>query len=206
MFFLEIDLDILIEVLLTEVLNTFFYAFLSRVNKVLDLLNNLADSPIAREESILGICEHEQQFRSMLIIMCDFEVLKEEVESSVDEISREEVAVLEVRDELDQKTVPMWVDVERIHAEVDNIDDVLLVLVVACLSLLLVVLEDYCVGLLKGIVIVKQSLDQFVDAELFDECEFLQFTRREESVLESSQITQDYLDKKRDDTAVFQRN
>lgn len=118
--------------------------------------------------------------------MCNFEVLKKEIESSMDEISHKEIAVFEIRDKFDQQTVPMWVDVERIHAEVDNVNDVLFVLVVACLSFLLVVLEDNGVGLLEGIVIVQQGLDQFVNAKLFDECELLELASRKESVLESA--------------------
>ena len=206
MFLFQIDLDVLIEVLLTKVLNAFFYAFLARVNKMLDLFDDLVDLPIAREEDILGISEHEKQFGGMLVIMGDFEVLKEEVEGSMDKISCKKMAVFEVRNEFDQETIPMRVYVERIHAEVDYVDDVLLVLVVACLFLLLVVLEDDGIGLLEGIIIVKQGLYQLIDAELSNECEFLEFASGEESVLECSQIAQNNLDKKRDDATVLQGN
>ena len=206
MFLIQIDLDVLIEVLLTKVLNAFFYAFLARVNKMLDLFDDLVDLPIAREEDIFSISEHEKQFGGMLVIMGDFEVLKEEVEGSMDKISCKKMAVLEIRDEFDQETIPMRVYVERIHAEVDYVDDVLLVLVVACLFLLLVVLEDDGIGLLEGIIIVKQGFHQLIDTELSNECEFLEFASGEESVLESSQIAQDNLDKKRDDATVLQGN
>lgn len=138
--------------------------------------------------------------------MSDFEICKEEVEGSMDEISCEEVAVFEVGDEFDHKTVPMWVYVEWIHAEIDDIDNVLLVLVVTCLSLFLVILEDDCIGLLEGIIIVKQSFNQLIDAKLFNKCKFFKLTSREEPILESSQITQDNLNKKRDDTTVLQGN
>lgn len=138
--------------------------------------------------------------------MGDFEVLKEEVEGSVNQISCEKMAVFEVGDEFDQKTVPMRVYVERIHAEIDDIDDVLLVLIVTCFSLLLIVLKNDCIGLLEGIIVIKQGFHQLIHAELFNKCKFLKFSSREESVLESSQITQDNLDKKRDDSTVLQGN
>lgn len=60
MLLLEIDFNILIEVLLTKILNTFFYAFFAGVNKTLDLLDDLAYLPITWEESILGVGKHEK--------------------------------------------------------------------------------------------------------------------------------------------------
>lgn len=52
------------------------------------------------------------------------------------------MAILEIGDESGEEVIPMRVDVEGFHVEVDDVDDVLFLLVVHCLALLLVVLED----------------------------------------------------------------
>jgi hypothetical protein len=68
------------------------------------------------------------------------------------------MTVLEIRNELSQKIVPVGVYVQRFHVEVHNIYNMLLLLAVRRLSLPLVVLKDDRICFIKRIFIVEKGL------------------------------------------------
>jgi hypothetical protein len=65
----------------------------------------------------------------------------------------------------------MQIDVQRFHVEVDRIDQVLFAFVIIMFSLLLVVLILQSLCLVKGVLVIEQSLNQLVNAVLLRKSE-----------------------------------
>lgn len=71
-----VDPDVFVEVILTEILNALLSTFLPRVHDCLELINQSPDTPISRNDGILGISQHKDQFGSVLVVAGNFEVLQ----------------------------------------------------------------------------------------------------------------------------------
>lgn len=100
----------------------------------------------------------------------------------------------------------MRIDVQRLHAEVNDIDDALLVFVIDSLLLLLVILVFNDFLFFIGILIVKNRFYHLINAVLEVYCEALQLSRREESTFKRDEIICYDLNQKIDNLAVFKPN
>lgn len=76
--------------------------------------------------------------------------------------------------------IPMDIDVEGLHVEVDDINYMLLIFIFMVLALLLIILILDCFFLLERVLVVQKALDQLVNAILRREGKFSQFILREE--------------------------
>lgn len=89
-----------------------------------------------------------------MIITSDREIFKQEVESLLQYFFSKRGAIFHMWDDLNKEGIPVQVDVEGFHVEIDSVNQVLFALAVIRSSLLLVVLVLQGFSLLKWILVV----------------------------------------------------
>ena len=75
MFFVG-DPDILVEIFLTKILDALLSTLFPWIHNGLEFVDQSPGGPISRDDSILGIAQHEDQFGSMLVVAANFEILQ----------------------------------------------------------------------------------------------------------------------------------